>query len=114
MLDNGIEYRDLRFIELCKEHGIKRHFTVQKTPQHNGVAKRMNESITERAWCIILNARLEKKFWVKVVSVACYLINRSPRATLDGKVAEEVWIGNEVDYSRLRVFECLAYAHIAG
>ena len=72
----------------------------------------MNESITERAWCIILDARLEKKFWVEVVSVACYLINRSPRATLDGKVAKEVWIGNEVDYSRLRVFECLAYAHI--
>ena len=43
-----------------------------------------------------------------------YLINRSPRATLDGKVVEEVWTGNEVDYSRLRVFGCLAYAHIAG
>ena len=27
--------------------------------------------------------------------MACYLINRSPRATLDGKVAEEVWTGNE-------------------
>ena len=46
------------------------------------------------------------------MSIACYLINRSPRATLDGKVAEEVWTSNEVDYSRLRVFGCLAYAHI--
>ena len=28
--------------------------------------------------------------------MTCYLINRSPRAALDGKVVEEVWIGNEV------------------
>ena len=45
--------------------------------------------------------------------MACYSINRSPRAALDRKVAEEVWTSNEVDYSRLRVFGCLAYAHIA-
>jgi hypothetical protein len=31
---------------------------------------------------------------------------------LDGKVAEEVWTGNEVDYSSLRVFGCPAYVQI--
>jgi hypothetical protein len=35
-----------------------------------------------------------------------------PRAALDGKVVEEVWICNEVDYSSLRVFGCPAYLHI--
>ena len=44
--------------------------------------------------------------------MACYLINRSPRVTLDGKVAEEVWIGIEVDYFSLRVFVCPTYVHI--
>ena len=38
--------------------------------------------------------------------MACYLINRSPRAALDRKVAEEVWTGNEVDYSRLKMIGC--------
>ena len=46
------------------------------------------------------------------MSMVCYLINRLPRTALDGKVAEEVWIGNEVDYFSLRVFGCLAYVHI--
>jgi hypothetical protein len=46
------------------------------------------------------------------VSMACYLINRSPRVALDGKVIEEVWTGNEVDYSSLRVFGCPTYVHI--
>ena len=26
--DNGTEYTDSRFTELCKEHGIMMHFTV--------------------------------------------------------------------------------------
>ena len=73
----------------------------------------MNISIAKRAQCIRLNARLEKKFWANAESMTCYLINRSPRAALDGKVAEEVWTGNEIDYSRLRVFRCLTYAQTA-
>jgi hypothetical protein len=44
-----------------------------------------------------------KDFLVDAVSMACYLINKSPRAALDGKVVEEVWTGNEVDYSGLRL-----------
>jgi hypothetical protein len=60
------------------------------TPQQNGVAERMNRSIKERARCLRLNAGLAKIFWVDAVSMACYLINRSPRVTLGAKVAEEV------------------------
>jgi hypothetical protein len=72
----------------------------------------MNRSIAERARCLRLNVVLAKIFQTDVVSMACYLINRSPRAALDGKVSEEVWTGNEVDYSGLRVFGCPAYVHI--
>ena len=67
----------------------------------------MNRSIAEKARCLKLNARLAKIFWADAVSMACYLINRSPRAALDGKIAKEVWTGNEVDY-----FGYLAYVHI--
>ena len=74
----------------------------------------MNRFITERARCIRFNVGLEKEFWVEAVSMSCYLINRSPRAALDGKVAEEVWTSNELDYSRLRVLGCPDYAHIVG
>jgi hypothetical protein len=44
--------------------------------------------------------------------MACYLINKLPRVALDGKVVEEVWTGNEIDYSGLRVFGCPAYVLI--
>ena len=76
--------------------------------------KRRNRSIAERAQCIKLNAGLEMKFWAEAVSMAFYLINWSPRAALYGKLADEVQTGNEVDYSRLKVFRCPLYAHIVG
>ena len=49
-----------------------------------------------------LNTRLPKQIWPKVVHVAVYLINRLPNSTLDGKVVEEVWIGNPVDYVEIK------------
>jgi hypothetical protein len=82
------------------------------TSQQNGVVERMNKSIAEKARCLKLNARLANIFCVDAVSMACYLIKRSPRVALERKVAEEVWIGNEVDYFGLRVFGCPTYVHI--
>jgi hypothetical protein len=46
--------------------------------------------------------------------MACYIINRSPRAALDGKVSEEVWTGQEVDNSLMRIFGCPTYLHISS
>uniref|UniRef100_A0A2N9H2E5 CCHC-type domain-containing protein n=1 Tax=Fagus sylvatica TaxID=28930 RepID=A0A2N9H2E5_FAGSY len=105
MSERGTEYRDGDFLKFCEEHGIKRHFTVRKTPQQNGVAERLNRTITETARCLRLNAELPKIFWAEAVDMACYIINRSPRVALDEKVAEEVWTGQEIDYSFMRIFE---------
>ena len=110
--NNGTEYTNDEFWNFYEQHGIKRHFTIRKTPQQNGVAKIMNRLIAERVRCLRLNAGLANIFWANAVSMACYLINKSPRAALDGKVAEEVWTSNEVGFSGLRVFDCPAYVHI--
>jgi hypothetical protein len=58
----------------------------------------MNRFIVERVRCLKFNVGLAKIFWADAMSITCYLINRLPRAALDGNVAEEVWTGNEVDY----------------
>ncbi|KAK4394695.1 Retrovirus-related Pol polyprotein from transposon TNT 1-94 [Sesamum angolense] len=47
-------------------------------------------SLTERARCLRLNAGLPKSCWAEAVSMACYLISRSLRASLGGKIAEEM------------------------
>ncbi|KAL0289858.1 UNVERIFIED_CONTAM: hypothetical protein Sangu_2601500 [Sesamum angustifolium] len=57
----------------------------------------MSMSLTERARCLRLIPGLPKSFWEEAVSMACYLINRSPWASLGGKVAEEMEARPEVE-----------------
>ena len=51
-------------LELIKNEfqGILRHKTVSYTPQHTGLAKRMNKAILERVRCMLVSAKLPKSF----------------------------------------------------
>jgi hypothetical protein len=78
------------------------------------VAERLNKTITKTVKCLRLNVGLPKVFWAEAVKMVCYIINRSSRVALNGKVVEEVWTKKEVDYSLIRKFGCSAYVHIFG
>jgi transposase InsO family protein len=77
--DNGGEYID-PFDAYCKEQGVRHQFTPPKTPQLNGLAKRMNMTIVDRVRCLLSSAKLRKHYWGEVLSNAVYLINLSPRS----------------------------------
>ncbi|BBH04062.1 Toll-Interleukin-Resistance domain family protein [Prunus dulcis] len=111
--DNGGEYEDTRFKKFCYEQGIRMERTVPGTPQHNGVAERMNRTLTERARSIRIQSGLPKQFWAEAVNTAAYLINRGPSVPLEHRIPEEVWSGKEIKLSHLKVFGCVAYVHIS-
>ncbi|KAJ4705817.1 Retrovirus-related Pol polyprotein from transposon TNT 1-94 [Melia azedarach] len=110
--DNGLEFCWSEFDEFCKNEGIARHHTVRDTPQQNGVAERMNQTLLERARCMLSNAELTRRFWAEAVSTACYLINRGPHTGINLKTPFEVWSGKPADYSNLRAFGCTVYYHV--
>ena len=60
--DNGGEYIDGGFSEYCVAQGIRMEKTIPETPQQNGVAKRMNITLNERARSMRLHAGLPKTF----------------------------------------------------
>ena len=57
--DNKGEYRG-QFEEYCRSKGILLEFTVPKTPELNGLAKRMN--VMERVRSMLAHAKLPKTF----------------------------------------------------
>lgn len=73
--------------------GIARHRTVRMTPQQNGVAERMNRTLSERACCMFSNAGLTNAFLIEAISTTCYIVNRAPSAPLNFKTPEEMWSG---------------------
>ncbi|GJW05065.1 retrovirus-related pol polyprotein from transposon TNT 1-94 [Tanacetum coccineum] len=46
--DNGLEFCNREFEQLCIESEIARHLTVAWTPQQNGVAERMNRTLMDK------------------------------------------------------------------
>jgi len=110
--DNGLEFCSSEFNQLCKDEGAARHHTVRDTPHQNGVAERMNQTLLERARCMLSNAGLEKRFWAEAVSTACYLINRGPHTGIKCRTPAEMWSGKSADYSNLKIFGCTVYYHV--
>ena len=53
---------------------------------------------------------LPQSFWAEAFAAAAYLQNRSPKRCLNMKTPEEIWTGNKLDISNLRVFGCVAYS----
>src|SRR4051812_21770848 len=70
----------------------------------------MNRTLLERARSIRLQAGMPEGLWAEAVNHAAYLINRSPSTAIDLQTPEEIWRGEAVDYSTLRIFGCPAYS----
>ena len=61
--------------------------------------------------CMLLAARLEKRFWAEAASTAVKLINKCP-SSINGDTPDFRWFGSYGGYSELRTFGCKAFAHI--
>ena len=86
---------------------------MPKTPELNGLAERMNRIIMERVRSMLSHAKIPKSYWVEAMSTIVYPINRSPLVPLKGDVPQQVWIGKDASYKRLKTFGCLSYMHVA-
>ena len=111
--DNGGEYVSKEFENYLKSREIFHEFTVPHSPEQNGVAERMNRTLVESARSMLSHAGLSKSFWAEAIATAAYIRNRMPTAAIrEDKTPYEKWYGRKPDVSNLRVFGCMAYAHI--
>ncbi|GJZ91557.1 putative ribonuclease H-like domain-containing protein, partial [Tanacetum coccineum] len=71
--DNGTEFKNRVMNEFCEMKGIKREFSVARTPQQNGVAERKNRTLIEAARTMLAYLKLPTTFWAEAVNTACYV-----------------------------------------
>ncbi|GKA35017.1 ribonuclease H-like domain-containing protein, partial [Tanacetum coccineum] len=74
--DNGIEFKNSVMNQFCEMKGIKREFSVARTPQQNGVTERRNRTLIEAARTMLVDSKLPTTFWTEAVNTACYVLNR--------------------------------------
>ncbi|GJX00057.1 putative ribonuclease H-like domain-containing protein [Tanacetum coccineum] len=85
--------RTMLMNEFCAKKGIKREFSVARTPQQNGVAERKNRTLIEATRTMLADSLLPIPFWAEAVNTACYVLNRVLVTKPQNKIPYELLIG---------------------
>ncbi|GJW76595.1 ribonuclease H-like domain-containing protein [Tanacetum coccineum] len=103
--DNGTEFKNKVMNQFCEMKGIKREFSVARTPQQNRVAERKNRTLIEAARTMLADSKLPTTFWAEAVNTACYVQNRvTTYLKFDGKADEGFFVGYSTNSKAYRVF----------
>ncbi|GJU52136.1 putative ribonuclease H-like domain-containing protein [Tanacetum coccineum] len=104
--DHGTKFKNNAMNEFCAKKGIKREFSVARTPQQNGVAERKNRTLIEAARTMIADSLLPIPFWVEAVNTACYVLNKVLVTKPQNKTSYELLLGRPPSISFMRPFGC--------
>ncbi|GJY44997.1 putative ribonuclease H-like domain-containing protein, partial [Tanacetum coccineum] len=104
--DNGTEFKNKEMNQFCEMKGIKREFSVARTPQQNGVAERKNKTLIEAARTMLADSKLPTTFWAEAVNTACYVQNRVLVIKPHNKTPYELFHGRTPSLSFMRPFGC--------
>ncbi|GJX39726.1 ribonuclease H-like domain-containing protein [Tanacetum coccineum] len=67
---NGKKFKNRVMSEFCEKKGIKREFSIARTPQQNGVAERRNRTLIKAARTMLADFKLPTTFWAEAVNTA--------------------------------------------
>nr|GEX21015.1 ribonuclease H-like domain-containing protein [Tanacetum cinerariifolium] len=113
--DNRTEFKNRVMNQFCEMKGIKREFSVARTPQQNKVAERKNRTLIEAARTMLADSKLPITFWAEAVNTACYVQNRiskdSPGAGFNPSGEEEKKDDEDPDNEDREIFVSSLWHH---
>nr|GFA33794.1 hypothetical protein [Tanacetum cinerariifolium] len=92
--------------QLCRMNGIKREFSVPRTPQQNGIAERKNMTLIEAARTMLADLLLPILFLTEAVNTACYVQNMVLVTKPHNKTPYELLHGRTPSIGFMRHFGC--------
>nr|GEV95849.1 retrovirus-related Pol polyprotein from transposon TNT 1-94 [Tanacetum cinerariifolium] len=102
--DNGTEFKNNNLNQFCGMKGIKKKFSVPRTPQQNGIAERKNKTLIEAARTILADSLLPIPFWAEAVNTTCYVQNRVLVTKPQNKTPYELLLGRTPSIGFMRPF----------
>nr|GEU87976.1 hypothetical protein [Tanacetum cinerariifolium] len=105
--DNGTDFKNSDLNQFCELKGIKRKFSVPRTPQQNGIAERKNMTLIKAARTMLADSLFPILFWAEVVNTACYTQNRVLVTKPHNKTPYELLHGRTPSIGFMRPFGCL-------
>ncbi|GJR82135.1 putative ribonuclease H-like domain-containing protein, partial [Tanacetum coccineum] len=113
--DNGTEFKNNDMNQFCGMKGIKREFSVARTPQQNGVAERKNRTLIENRVLVtkphnktpyeLLHGRPPSISFMRPFGCPVTILNTlDPLGKFDGKADEGFFVGYSINSKAFRVF----------
>lgn len=93
--DNGGEYTSREFNEYLAKHGIRRQITIPGTPEQNGVAERMNQTLLDMTRCLLIESGITKELWADTVVTGSHIRNKCRSKAIEGESPEALWTGEK-------------------
>ena len=110
--DCGGEFINQAFNKFLSEKGIIHQKSSPHVHQQNGRVERMNQTLTDKAEAMRLDAHCPKSWWEFAFETAVHVYNRTPLRRTRGKTPLENLTGKKPDVAYLRVFGCEAWVFI--
>nr|GFB27668.1 ribonuclease H-like domain-containing protein [Tanacetum cinerariifolium] len=105
--DNETEFKNNDLNQFYGLKGIKREFSVPRTPQQNGITERKNRTLIEDARTMLADSLLPIPFWAEAVNSACFVQNRVLVTKPQHKTPYELLLGRTPSIGFMRPFGCL-------
>jgi transposase InsO family protein len=107
--DNGGELTSKKCMDYYNSHGIKRQFSIARTPQQNGVLERKNRTVQEMARKILMDSKMIDIFWAQAVHIAVHIQNRVMLRKNTEKNPYELWKVRPTNVKNFIVFGSKCY-----
>lgn len=105
--DNGFEYCNKELQDFFNKLGIRHERSCVETPQMNGVAERVNQTLMDLVRSMLTSTKLPSSFWAEATSAAAYVRKRMFHANLEDGVPEGIWNGRIPSVNHLKAYGCL-------
>jgi transposase InsO family protein len=98
------EYLSGAFDQHLKKVGTARKLTTHDTPQLNGIAERLNQTLLKRIRALTHTSGLPKSLWGEALRHAAWLKNWTAMRALDGKTPFKALYSQPPDLSTLWIW----------
>jgi hypothetical protein len=104
--DGGGEFTSQQMEAEFRRLGIIHEVTAPYTPEQDGVAERMNQTLVSRATTMLIDSRLPRKFWNLALRAAAYTINHTPTSAQNLRIPHEKMFDRPVNVHHMHRFGC--------
>jgi len=109
--DNGREYKNKEFDKYLAEQGIQHHYIVHNTPEHNGIAERLNQTLLEKVRAMLYATNLPGSLWGEVLKHAIWLKNQTSTQALGRKTPFKAFNESKPNLRNLHGWGCKVMIH---